>query len=234
MKLNNEKNWTLQGKTGSVTRFLSKATRFLLIILVLCIIYGSFTQKQIADNLVRLHIVANSDSADDQAVKLKVRDAVLEHMQAKYPNGASRDEAVSYIKSSLPEIEKLATDVLKDNGFNEPVQASFGVYPFPTKSYDNLMLPAGMYDAVRIEIGAAEGKNWWCVMFPPLCISDGSAIGMSPSSQAQLKDSIGASNFKLITDVTESGHIPVKVKFRLIELVESSRIKLAELIGGLF
>lgn len=234
MKLNKDKVVTLVRKTGGFAHFLSAATRFLLVILVLCVIYSSFTQKEIADNIVRLHIIANSDTAADQALKLKVRDAVIHHMQEKYPNGATKEEAARYLKDSLPEIEQLAVDILKANGSQETVRAQYGVFPFPTKEYENVTLPAGMYEAVRIELGKAEGQNWWCVMFPPLCIADGNILKMSEQSERQLRASLGENNFSLITDITDSKNTPVKVKFRIIELIESSKIKLSELISSLF
>lgn len=234
MKLTDKKMMTLVRDTGSITRLLSAATRFILVILVLCVIYSSFTQKEIADNIVRLHIIANSDTAQDQTLKLKVRDAVLEHMQQKYPNGATKEEAARYLRDSLSEIELLAQDVLTDNGSREPVHAQYGVFPFPKKEYGNVTLPSGMYEAVRIELGQAEGQNWWCVMFPPLCIADSDVLKMSDKSESQLKASLGEHHFSLITDVTDEGNIPVQVKFRIIELVESSKIKLSELISSLF
>lgn len=234
MKQNREKILNLIRDAGSFTHLLSAATRFLFVILVICVIYGGFAQKGIADNVVRLHIIANSDSKADQELKLKVRDAILENMQKKYPDGATRDETVQYLKKNLPEIGKVATDVLKENGSDESIVAKYGVFPFPTKQYDNVVLPAGMYEAVRIEIGNAKGQNWWCVMFPPLCIADDNSVRMSQKSQDQLRASLGDDNFSLVTDIADSKNIPVQVKFRIVELVQTSRIKLAELISSLF
>lgn len=234
MKQNRGKILNLIRDAGSFTHFLSVATRFLLVILIICVIYGGFTQKEIADNVVRLHIIANSDSTADQELKLKVRDAILVHMQEKYPDGATRDETVQYLKSSLPEISRVAVDVLRENGSNEPVVAKYGVFPFPTKQYDNVALPAGMYEAVRIELGNAKGQNWWCVMFPPLCIADDNSVRMSKNSEDQLRASLGADNFSLVTDVTNNNNVPVQVRFRIVEFVQTSRMKLAELISKLF
>ncbi|MCX7771809.1 MAG: stage II sporulation protein R [Clostridia bacterium] len=214
--------------------FLSAATKFLLVVLVICMIYSGSTQKQIADSVVRLHIVANSDSPQDQALKLKVRDAILEHMQVKYPNGATREEAANYLKNSLPEIKQIASNVLLENGSHEAVNARYGVFPFPTKEYGNVALPAGMYEAVRVELGSAEGKNWWCVMFPPLCVADANTLKMDENAQNELKQGLGAGNYGLVTDITDKSNVPVKVKFRIVELVESTRIKLAQMISNLF
>lgn len=211
-----------------------KATSlFLILFLILCSVYGVTTQKRIADNVLRLHIIGNSDSAGDQELKLKVRDAIIEHMKTTYPNGASREETARYLKTSLPEIEKVAAGVMVENGSVDPVNAQYGVFSFPTKEYENFALPAGMYEAVRVELGQAEGKNWWCVMFPPLCVADANTLQMDIESMNQLKEEIGSANYSLITDVTNRKNLPVKIRFRIVEMVESSKIKLSELFDAL-
>lgn len=234
MKIDRKKVFSTINDTGRVIQLLSVATRFLLVVLVICLIYGGTAQEKIADNVVRLHIVANSDKPADQELKLKVRDAILKHMQEKYPNGASREEAAGYLKSSLPKIRQIASDVMKENGADEKVNAKYGVYAFPTKEYAGLALPAGMYEAVRVELGEAKGQNWWCIMFPPLCVADASSLKMDEEAMNQLKKDMGDDNYQLITDIVERGNVPVKIKFRIIELVESSKIKLAEMISKLF
>ena len=137
-------------------------------------------------------------------MKLKVRDAILKHMQEKYPDGATRDEAAGYLKGSLPLIKKIASDVVKENGSDVAVNARYGVYPFPTKEYDGLALPAGMYEAVRVELGSARGQNWWCIMFPPLCVADANSLKMDEDAMNQLKEGLGDNNYRLITDITEA------------------------------
>lgn len=234
MKINKKSIISAMKDTSLVIQLLSVATRFLLVVLIICIIYGGATQKQIADNVVRLHIVANSDSELDQELKLKVRDAILKHIEEKYPNGATRDEAAGYLKKSLPLIKKIAAGVVRENGSNSVVNAKYGVYPFPTKEYDGLSLPAGMYEAVRVELGSAQGQNWWCIMFPPLCVADANSLKMDEEAMRQLKEDLGEDNFKLITDITENANAPVKIKFRIVEIVEVSKIRIAEIISNLF
>ncbi|MGI6084281.1 MAG: stage II sporulation protein R [Acetivibrionales bacterium] len=234
MKVNKRSIFSAIKDTSSVIQLLSVATRFLLVVLIICIIFGGATQKQIADNVVRLHIVANSDSELDQELKLKVRDAILKHMEEKYPDGATRDEAASYLKESLPLIKEIAAGVVKENGSDAAVIAKYGVYPFPTKEYEGLALPAGMYEAVRVELGSAQGRNWWCIMFPPLCVADANSLKMDEEAMSQLKKGLGEDNYQLITDITENANGPVKIKFRIVEIVENSKIRLAELISSLF
>lgn len=234
MKFNRKKILTVVNDTGSAIQFLSAAARFLLVILVICVVYGGTAQGKIADNVVRLHIVANSDKPADQELKLKVRDAILTHMHEKYPNGADREEAAEYLKNSLPVIKRIASDVLKKNGSDTSVNVDYGVFAFPTKEYNGLALPAGMYEAVRVELGDAKGQNWWCIMFPPLCIADASSLRLDEQAMNRLKEEIGDDNYRLITDITDEGNVPVKIKFRIVELVESSKMKLAKLINKLF
>jgi stage II sporulation protein R len=234
MRFNKKRIISVIKETSSVAHLISVITRFLLVILVICIVYSGSTQKEIADNVVRLHIVANSDSQADQALKLKVRDAILEHMQTQYPNGATRDEAAQYLKNSMPQIKKIASNVLRENGSIEQVNTRYGVFSFPTKEYEDIALPAGMYEAVRVELGSAKGQNWWCVMFPPLCVADANSLQLDEQAMSQLRQGLGQANYNLITDITEKSNVPVKIKFRIVEIVESSKIKLAELISNLF
>lgn len=221
-------------KTGSFRRFLSVTMLAAVAVLALCIAYGGLTQKKIAENIVRLHIIANSDTAEDQQLKLKVRDAVIAHMRDKYPSGTSREEAVNYLRNSLPEIRQIAENVLRKNGSDAKVVARYGQYPFPTRSYGNITLPAGMYESVRIELGEAKGQNWWCVMFPPLCVADDNTLRMPEGAQEQLQATLGNEGYKLITDVGDAGNMEVQVKFRIVEWVQSSRLKLEELFSSLF
>ena len=223
-------------KFGSINkkRIFSAAALFLLVILAFCVVYGETTQKEIADNVVRLHIVANSDSPFDQDVKLEVRDAILAHMRTQYPDGATREEAAHYLKNSLPEIERISAEVLRENGSDEPVRAKYGEFPFPTREYGDITLPAGRYEAVRVELGQAKGQNWWCVMFPPLCVADANSLGLDEQAMKQLRDELGSENYGLITDIADRSNVPVKIKFRIIEIVENSRTQLAELLNHLF
>lgn len=222
------------GKNGLLRRLLSGTARVVFMVLVLCIAYGGLAQKKIADNIVRLHIIANSDQASDQELKLKVRDAVLDHMRNEIPEGASREEAVAYIQNNLSEIRQVAERVLRDNGSDAKVVARYGAFPFPTRSYGNITLPAGVYESVRIELGEARGQNWWCVMFPPLCVADDNTLQIPPEAQEQLQETLGMEGYRLITDVGDIKNTEIQVKFRIVEWVQNSRIKLEKLFSSLF
>ncbi len=126
--------------------------------------------EKLRQNILRLHILANSDSNYDQTIKLKVRDCILETSENLFENLSSKEEALSLAKENIPLFKKAAQNKLKELGYNKKVEISVGKAYFNTREYENFTLPAGEYDAVRVLIGEAEGKNWWCVMFPSMCI----------------------------------------------------------------
>lgn len=134
--------------------------------------YKSVSAGSIKDKLVRFHVIANSDSEEDQRVKLKVRDAVLKKVGAGLEDKKSQEESLIYLNGKLDEIEKIANDILRKEGKTYRAKAMIGDYNFPVKNYNSVTLPAGEYKALRIVLGDGDGKNWWCVMFPPLCFID--------------------------------------------------------------
>ena len=133
-------------------------------------------REQLNENLIRLHVVANSDSEEDQAIKLRVRDAIAESLSEAMADIADMEQARAYIRENLPKIQQTANETLKALGCDENAVATFQEEIFDTRYYDTFTLPAGVYEALRITIGEGAGKNWWCVVFPSLCLpatSDG-------------------------------------------------------------
>ncbi|EIW18138.1 MULTISPECIES: stage II sporulation protein R [Pelosinus] len=124
------------------------------------------------ENLIRLHVLANSDSASDQQLKLKVRDAVIAYLAPHLETVIDKEMARQVVLEHQGELTAVAEKVVAMNGSHESVAIELGMFDFPIKSYGNLVLPAGKYEAVRVLIGKAQGKNWWCVLFPPLCFID--------------------------------------------------------------
>lgn len=133
---------------------------------------ANLPQAEWADQVVRLHVLANSDSEADQALKLQVRDAVLAEMPTLFTKANSQSEALQVVKQHLPQLERLAKRVVTKAGSTYTVKASVGLFDFPDRTYGDVTLPAGPYEALRLEIGEAKGANWWCVLFPPLCFND--------------------------------------------------------------
>lgn len=150
------------------------AIMILSVLTMCCLILPDHSTLQ--NNVLRLHVVANSDSAEDQALKLRVRDAVLEVLNKELGDSAELQQAKASITSILPRLEKTANQILAESGSPDTAVVTLAREEFPTREYDTFTLPAGIYESLRIRIGKAEGKNWWCVVFPSLCVpatSDG-------------------------------------------------------------
>lgn len=147
-------------------------TTFLALAAFLNQVLSGFSEAQLAyrpDNLIRLHIVANSDAPYDQALKLRVRDRVLAEAAAKLQGVTSREEARRILIQQLPALIEVAQEEVKAAGYNYPVRGELGNFSFPLRRYGKVVLPAGKYEALRLVIGRGMGSNWWCVLFPPLC-----------------------------------------------------------------
>jgi stage II sporulation protein R len=143
--------------------------------LVLAVLVSSFTgfardYSEVREGVVRLHILANSDSEADQELKLNVRDRVLKDSAAVFTGSYTKQEAETAARLYLPAIEAAARNEIAARGYAYPVKARLVNMYFESRSYDGTVFPAGRYDAVRLEIGEAKGQNWWCVMFPPMCL----------------------------------------------------------------
>lgn len=126
--------------------------------------------------VLRLHVIANSDTAADQTLKLAVRDAILQESGELFAACADREAAKRAAKAALPTLQQAAQRVVAQQGFPYAVKAELAQSEFPTRTYDDVTLPAGQYDAVKITLGSGSGHNWWCVMFPPLCLSAASDL----------------------------------------------------------
>ena len=129
-------------------------------------------QKNLSGKLLRFHVIANSDDPKDQQLKLKVKDEVTGYLSGYLANAKSKEEAQEIIAGKKDEIKSIAHRIIKSEGYDYPVKVAMGRYEFPIKSYGNIALPEGDYDALRVVIGDGKGKNWWRVMFPPLCFID--------------------------------------------------------------
>ena len=174
------------------------------------------TQSQLAEKVVRLHVLANSDSEEDQALKLKVRDAVLEQATETLRGADSQTEACRRLTDMLPELEETARAVITANGYDYGVRAELAETSFPTKEYDGFALPAGEYLALRVLIGEAAGQNWWCVVFPPLCTAASAGVPETALAAGLTEDQVS-----LMTE-EDGGY---QLKFKAVELWE--RLKAA-------
>lgn len=188
---------------------------FISFMLVTMSSYANTISKNISNNFFRLHILANSDSKEDQNLKLKVRDNIIEYMNNISYYGLSKNEAIVLTQTHLDEFKKIAEETIKNEGYNYSVSLEIGNFYFPTKYYGNISLPAGYYDGLKIEIGEAKGQNWWCSLFPPLCFVDISSGIIDENSEDNLKSNLGDEEFAIITDNSET----IKLKFKIIEVL---------------
>ncbi|MDR1205713.1 MAG: stage II sporulation protein R [Peptococcaceae bacterium] len=150
--------------------------RLMFVVLILLSVFGLVWPAAEADSLpsfIRLHILANSDGEEDQALKLKVRDAVLEQTRDWFDHSKKLEDSRGILISRIPELRRNAERVLEEAGNPQQVRAYYGAWMFPDRCYGQLVLPAGEYEALRLVIGEGEGANWWCVVFPPLCMTAG-------------------------------------------------------------
>ena len=202
--------------------FLKLLFIFFLIIIFIFISAKSYSQnmfKSISNNFLRLHVVANSDSTEDQILKYKIRDAVIDYMKPYFSNINTKNDALNILNLQKNNINDLATKIATENGYNYPVNVSIGNFYFPTKEYSEIILPEGYYDALKIELGNAKGQNGWCVMFPSLCIIDSNNLSFSESSEQLLQENLSEEELSIISNTNTTPDI--KIKFKLIELFEN-------------
>lgn len=201
-----------------------KITFILIVLFSIFILINAYNYVEaISDNLYnsvfRLHVIANSDSKEDQNLKYIVRDNLLNYMNEKCKNLSSKDNVIQYARNNLTEIKQIAKNTIKENGYNYPVTVEIGNFEMPTKKYGDISFPEGYYDALRVKIGKANGQNWWCVMFPPLCFVDSSTGIVSDSSKQTLKETLSKENYRIIS---ESENSDITIKFKLIEFFEKN------------
>jgi len=209
-----------------ITNTKVKSTFIILILLCIFIFisalsYTNAISSNIADSVFRLHVIANSDSAEDQELKYKVRDALLQYMDSLCSNSNSKSEIVEIAKKNEQSFYNIARKVISENSYDYNIAIKIGNYDFPTKNYGDITLPAGNYEALRVEIGEATGQNWWCVMFPPLCFVDISTGIVPDESKEIIKDNLSDEEYDLISKTDKP---TIKFKFSLIEMLQNLKI----------
>ena len=192
-----------------------------LFILISAISYVDAVSNNIADSVFRLHVIANSDSKEDQELKLKVRDELLLYMNIISKDSTSKQEAMQIANEHKEEFTQIAEKVIKENGYNYTVNVQIGKADFPTKYYGDITLPAGTYDALKVQIGEAKGQNWWYVMFPPLCFVDVSTGIVPDNSKQELKQSLDDEEYDLISKTDNN---EISFKFKIVELFQNWRL----------
>ena len=171
------------------------------------------SEGQIYDSVLRLHVLANSDSEGDQALKLSVRDAILADTAHLFADCKSRDEASAVVSKNLPLLQMSAERAISEAGYSYPVRIELGEEEYPTKNYESACFPAGEYLSLRVLIGEGAGQNWWCVLFPPLCVSAAS------ESDGSVEVGLYGDQYAI---VTETEDIKYKIRFKLLEAIEKA------------
>lgn len=231
-------------------RFIIFITASMIIFCLILMVFSKYNTSNINSKLLRFHVVANSDNVYDQAVKLKVRDAVLKNFGPDLTKCMTRQDAIEYLKLNISKIEDISNQILHEYGKKYTAKAEVGQFMFPVKSYGSITLPEGEYEALNIKLGNGEGKNWWCVMFPPLCFIDITRGITTADTDRELEKVLTASEIKSITTLSNSkisgktsaikpkkisntGSVKtpdrVLLKFKSVELFDSAYYKIKRL-----
>lgn len=171
------------------------------------------TSENISDQVFRLHILANSDSAEDQQLKLKVRDEILKKGETVFAFSNSLEETIELCKNNIALFQQTAEQCLKDNGSDYDVKVYVDKEYFNTREYDEITLPSGIYNALKIEIGQGKGHNWWCVMFPAICLSS--------VTDDELNKYLSEDEQKLVNSDSK-----YEVRFKIVEIYEKVKSKI--------
>lgn len=188
---------------------------------ICAISYAKSVSEDLENSVFRLHVIANSDSKEDQNLKYIVRDKLLQYMNSYLSNTSTKEDAIKIANEHLDEFKQVAINTIKEQGYSYNVNVKVGNFEFPTKKYGDISLPAGFYDALRVEIGEAKGQNWWCVMFPPLCFVDVTSGVVPEESKKELQNNLSEEEFALISDNQSSN---IQFKFKLLEFFTDNGI----------
>ncbi|MCI8362206.1 MAG: stage II sporulation protein R [Clostridia bacterium] len=211
----------------------SKKVKYSLILIILLSIYifiSAFfyvtaVSSDLENSIFRLHVIANSDSKEDQDLKYIVRDNLIAYMNDISINANNKEEAIQIAKAHTDEFYNIAKKTIIENGYNYDVTVEIGNFDFPTKHYGDISIPAGYYDALRVKIGEAKGQNWWCVMFPPLCFVNVTSGIVPEESKELLESELNEEEYDIISNKDSS---EIKLKFKLIELLQNTNILTAK------
>lgn len=188
-----------------------------IVCLAVIISYSSSMTESLADKVIRFHVVANSDSTQDQLLKQQVKDEIIAYMEPLLKESNDIQETKYIITESLPLIKEIAEQVITDWGKTYSIYVGLDEANFPTKSYGDVVLPAGEYEACRVIIGEGKGENWWCVMFPPLCYLDASTGVVPLEGKEQLEQQLDSEEYKLITSKSK----PYQIRFKIVDKINS-------------
>lgn len=189
--------------------------------------YSSNINENLSNNLIRLHVIANSNSNSDQNLKIKVRDFVIKHIKEFYIESDNIQQTQDLILKNLENINIAVNNFLAESDTKYMSKVYLGMFEFPTKYYENISLPAGEYNSLRIVLGEGEGENWWCVLFPPLCFVDSTHGEIPKDMKSTLEKKLPKEEFDIITKGNSGGDIPIRLKFKIVEIFSGTKTRIA-------
>lgn len=177
--------------------------------------YSYSISNDLEKNLFRLRVIANSDSQEDQNLKLKIRDNILNYLNNFSFN--SKQETISHLQNNKKDIEEIISKTIKENNFNYTYEYEISNSFYPQKNYQSITLPSGNYDGLQIKIGKAEGKNWWCILFPPMCLINSSTCELEENTDILLSSNLTEESSQVI----KSDNSTFKIKFKIIDFLNN-------------
>ncbi|WP_026476960.1 stage II sporulation protein R [Alkaliphilus transvaalensis] len=215
---------------------MNKKRLIMMVALILLISYAFVSASNFIANeakyensLIRFHVLANSDSPEDQQLKLKVRDRIMMDMAEVLEGVSSIAESRDIITDNLNRIQQIAKEEIEKNGIDYEVEVVLGEHIFPTRKYGNIIFSAGNYEALRVIIGEGEGQNWWCVMFPPLCFIDVKNGLVDEKTQQQLQSALSEEEYQLVYAQVDEKEIPLQLRSKIVDFYRSSRDQVVKL-----
>ncbi len=219
------KKFLNKSKNSKIGIIITLILLLFLYTIICSISYVEAVSTDISASVFRLHVIANSNSDEDQALKYKVRDSLLNYMNNICKDCSSKEEAINLVSEHQEEFKQVALETIRKEGYSYDVKIEIGNFEFPTKQYGDISLPAGFYDALKVEIGKAEGRNWWCVMFPSLCFVDISSGIVPEESKEELQNVLSDEEYAIISDNSNPG---IKFKFKLLEFFTNNGLLTAK------
>lgn len=180
--------------------------------------YAFKISNNLEQSVFRLHIIANSDSKEDQNLKYQVRDNIITYVNNLCKNSPSKENTMKIINNNLENLQKIAEDTIQENGFNYNAYVEVGNFNFPTKQYGDISIPSGSYDALKIKLGKSSGQNWWCVLYPSLCFIESDKCEVPEDSKDVLKETLSDEEYSIVSNNTPTYNI----KFKLIEIFNNN------------
>ena len=208
-------------KNKKVKLFITISLLLFIYIFISAFSYASNVSNDLQNSVFRLHVIANSDSKEDQNLKYIVRDKIIEYMKTICQNCTSKEETIKVVSEHLDDFTQIANQTIQDNGFSYNATVSLGNFEFPTKTYGDISFPSGYYDALKIKLGNSDGQNWWCVLYPSLCFVDVTSGIVPEESKEELQSTLNDEEYKLISDNNDTS---INVKFKLIEFFTQNNI----------